>query len=134
MMKRNKKYIFIVMIMNKKSSNNKYYCYFFSQRTYSLLTLFFFFFLMIRRPPRSTLFPYTTLFRSRRVARGWPRRTPWRPTPRRRDRKSTRLNSSHVKISYAVFCLKKKKKLRSWIIEESKQILYINHEQLYIVC
>src|SRR6266511_5974928 len=69
---------------------------------------FFFFFLMIRRPPRSTLFPYTTLFRSCgrpsvlprwcRVAGGW------------RDRKSTRLNSSHVKISYAVFCLKKKKK------------------------
>src|SRR3989442_8636623 len=74
---------------------------------------------MIRRPPRSTLFPYTTLFRSPRAA-----------TPRRRadlqgrggepprfpvghrlggDRKSTRLNSSHVRISYAVFCLKKKK-------------------------
>src|SRR6266496_5032334 len=68
-----------------------------------------FFFLMIRRPPRSTLFPYTTLFRS---AAGPPhyRRTP-RATPRRaaRDRKSTRLNSSHVEISYAVFCLKKKK-------------------------
>src|SRR5436309_15958335 len=85
--------------------------------------LSFFFFLMIRRPPRSTLFPYTTLFRSRR----------WRDRGRRAaslrfrkqsfqfgrrnrerigrtDRKSTRLNSSHVKISYAVFCLKKKKK------------------------
>src|SRR5215204_7309936 len=70
----------------------------------------FCFFLMIRRPPRSTLFPYTTLFRSRR----WTRRrgTPARPSPRvsRRDRKSTRLNSSHTVISYAVFCLKKKKK------------------------
>src|SRR5215469_18191114 len=70
-----------------------------------------FFFLMIRRPPRSTLFPYTTLFRSppRAAARppcGCPRRH-----PRIRDRKSTRLNSSHVEISYAVFCLKKKKKI-----------------------
>src|SRR5215208_8141588 len=67
------------------------------------------FFLMIRRPPRSTLFPYTTLFRSRRGggARGV-RRHP-RHRRRRRDRKSTRLNSSHVAISYAVFCLKKKK-------------------------
>src|SRR5690625_5315287 len=72
-----------------------------------------FFFLMIRRPPRSTLFPYTTLFRSSDRFRildfvqqlivqffsGLLRRT---------DRKSTRLNSSHVAISYAVFCLKKK--------------------------
>src|SRR6266853_2158541 len=69
-----------------------------------------FFFLMIRRPPRSTLFPYTTLFRSRR--RG-PHTSPRRDRPawrRRRDRKSTRLNSSHSQISYAVFCLKKKKK------------------------
>src|SRR5215217_8576273 len=81
-----------------------------------------FFFLMIRRPPRSTLFPYTTLFRprrgcaalsSRRAAypAGRPSRAPWRGgTARRRDRKSTRLNSSHANISYAVFCLKKKKK------------------------
>src|SRR2546430_12656653 len=86
---------------------------------------FFFFFLMIRRPPRSTLFPYTTLFRSPR--RGHRRRTrardrrkrvgfvPPRGHPARlagavRDRKSTRLNSSHSQISYAVFCLKKKKK------------------------
>src|SRR5690606_42121668 len=90
----------------------------------------FIFFLLIRRPPRSTLFPYTTLFRShlRRRAPGHPprrdRRRPRRrgagagPAPARqparrpggaRDRKSTRLNSSHVKISYAVFCLKKKK-------------------------
>src|SRR5690606_41581170 len=83
-----------------------------------LLPFLFLFFLMIRRPPRSTLFPYTTLFRSlpsaacpqkrilssllglhtQLICRVW------------RDRKSTRLNSSHVKISYAVFCLKKKKK------------------------
>src|SRR5215813_14339395 len=69
---------------------------------------FFFFFLMIRRPPRSTLFPYTTLFRSPGWPSPWPRPAPapgWPP----RDRKSTRLNSSHVRISYAVFCLKKKK-------------------------
>src|SRR5947199_7376595 len=71
---------------------------------------------MIRRPPRSTLFPYTTLFRSRRqpecrlpsparAVRGSRRRQrPWSG----RDRKSTRLNSSHLGISYAVFCLKKK--------------------------
>src|SRR5438132_7547128 len=83
---------------------------------------------MLRLPPRSTLFPYTTLFRSRR---GGIQRAPWawcsarratrdRPepatrspgsaTPPRADRKSTRLNSSHTVISYAVFCLKKKKK------------------------
>src|SRR2546428_8568392 len=68
---------------------------------------------MIRRPPRSTLFPYTTLFRSsalltaiiRRRVRYWQR---WQRPPGRRDRKSTRLNSSHDQISYAVFCLKKK--------------------------
>src|SRR5256885_11957088 len=68
---------------------------------------------MIRRPPRSTLFPYTTLFRS--VPRRWrssgsfpASRVPTRWNSRR-DRKSTRLNSSHLVISYAVFCLKKKK-------------------------
>src|SRR5947207_12282363 len=69
---------------------------------------------MTRRPPRSTLFPYTTLFRSERSGR--PDRTARRPQrtgPRARaggdqDRKSTRLNSSHTVISYAVFCLKKK--------------------------
>src|SRR5688572_32035355 len=99
---------------------------------------------MIRRPPRSTLFPYTTLFRSSRgagrrragdrdsrrrpVGRGRDRRPARtgrraaRPTrctedrggtPARKDRKSTRLNSSHSQISYAVFCLKKKKKKRN---------------------
>src|SRR3989442_8484409 len=77
---------------------------------------------MIRRPPRSTLFPYTTLFRSHdceadpKIGRGRCARMLW-SSPRsssaprhsgRRDRKSTRLNSSHVRISYAVFCLKKK--------------------------
>src|SRR3712207_8905910 len=101
--------------------------------------LLVFFFLMIRRPPRSTLFPYTTLFRSERdrhrprgerpgvgpvveeVAalvrrRHQERRVPQdaRPLERRQqDRKSTRLNSSHANISYAVFCLKKKLKTHS---------------------
>src|SRR5688572_31291048 len=83
---------------------------------------------MIRRPPRSTLFPYTTLFRSPRHHRDLRRHGEWRRStagndrgqrdPARyagrplllRDRKSTRLNSSHSQISYAVFCLKKKKK------------------------
>src|SRR3712207_7404370 len=90
---------------------------------------YFFFFLMIRRPPRSTLFPYTTLFRSP-VDHGRPQRPleltripdrvpalrqhrtavqGSRRGRRRPDRKSTRLNSSHANISYAVFCLKKKK-------------------------
>src|SRR5688572_31268794 len=72
---------------------------------------FFFFFLMIRRPPRSTLFPYTTLFRS--VLRGRDHRRHGEGhglPPGQGDRKSTRLNSSHSQISYAVFCLKKKKK------------------------
>src|SRR2546422_7483112 len=99
------------------------------------MCVFIFFFLMIRRPPRSTLFPYTTLFRSRRPLAGardslaarFPslsRRNGHadrgaQRTDRRyegvslpgdaRDRKSTRLNSSHGYISYAVFCLKKKK-------------------------
>src|SRR5256885_8059207 len=85
----------------------------------------FFFFLMIRRPPRSTLFPYTTLFRShlqvgRAVAPeqaveacGWAQQVGREGEGllgRRVDRKSTRLNSSHLVISYAVFCLKKKKR------------------------
>src|SRR6266566_8956466 len=77
----------------------------------TLSLVFFFFFLMIRRPPRSTLFPYTTLFRSRQLPSGcWCQARRWRPHP---DRKSTRLNSSHLVISYAVFCLKKKKKRKN---------------------
>src|SRR6266853_3715481 len=80
-----------------------------------MIYLFFFFFLMIRRPPRSTLFPYTTLFRSPFQEKGvvsppgGAPPMPLRPS-RKEDRKSTRLNSSHSQISYAVFCLKKKKK------------------------
>src|SRR5438876_5632432 len=86
--------------------------------------LVYFFFLMIRQPPRSTLFPYTTLFRSvlARVPAGERERERHEQDRRDaelrdhehgedgRDRKSTRLNSSHPSISYAVFCLKKKKK------------------------
>src|SRR3712207_7664011 len=104
-----------------------------------MLYFMFFFFLMIRRPPRSTLFPYTTLFRSqerdaepgrvgneedgaleRRACGRGERQDPAENDPdarrpadgedRPQDRKSTRLNSSHANISYAVFCLKKKKK------------------------
>src|SRR5204863_2088255 len=70
---------------------------------------------MIRRPPRSTLFPYTTLFRSTAhhpVLRTGTTHHPTRAHRWPRDRKSTRLNSSHVEISYAVFCLKKKKKIK----------------------
>src|SRR2546427_7496625 len=93
------------------------------QHSLDYLDVLFFFFLMIRRPPRSTLFPYTTLFRSggktggRRSAREskdeHESRAFHRPTMAAlpsTDRKSTRLNSSHSQISYAVFCLKKKKK------------------------
>src|SRR5438552_17742601 len=86
----------------------------------TILSLFFFFlfffFLMIRRPPRSTLFPYTTLFRSNVLGRRPDRNPGFRKEhsgsdmPSKTDRKSTRLNSSHQIISYAVFCLKKKKK------------------------
>src|SRR5215210_8635287 len=83
---------------------------------------FFFFFLMIRRPPRSTLFPYTTLFRSLRAPPGKARASPKAPCAgARRDRKSTRLNSSHRCISYAVFCLKKKKKNNNQPVGEEKK-------------
>src|SRR2546427_2516256 len=98
---------------------------------------------MIRRPPRSTLFPYTTLFRSDVI---YPREhaglareiadaglilselapgTPPLPQffPQRKDRKSTRLNSSHSQISYAVFCLKKKKKTEKKIVMQKTRIL-----------
>src|SRR6266508_5786145 len=91
--------------------------------------LFFFFFLMLRRPPRSTLFPYTTLFRSSVARLGG-----LLPHPAVRlalehateDRKSTRLNSSHVAISYAVFCSKKKTVHRITFRTEQKH----NHIQL----
>src|SRR5689334_24097532 len=99
---------------------------------------------MIRRPPRSTLFPYTTLFRSQEARQIAERaRVEIRACPgeehergcaevrhpageehaRRRDRKSTRLNSSHSSISYAVFCLKKKKKKTNKTMFTIKNIL-----------
>src|SRR5438034_5771847 len=97
------------------------------------LVVLFFFFLMLRRPPRSTLFPYTTLFRSlgglvtAAIAMGVLFWLNWKLTSLSilvlalfgggmayaLDRKSTRLNSSHTVISYAVFCLKKKKKIKN---------------------
>src|SRR3712207_7243552 len=106
----------------------------------------FFFFLMIRRPPRSTLFPYTTLFRSRSIAidfagqgiranaicpgtvhtpfvEGYLERHFPDTKDEVRDRKSTRLNSSHANISYAVFCLKKK----------NKQIITLNNSTIILV-
>src|SRR5256885_11697929 len=95
----------------------------------------FFFFLMIRRPPRSTLFPYTTLFRSATLAvvpeepvagmaliLGVDRfMSECRSLTNFIDRKSTRLNSSHLVISYAVFCLKKKKKYNKNTCDQSLQ-------------
>src|SRR5256885_10334813 len=94
---------------------------------------------MIRRPPRSTLFPYTTLFRSafsktklrfrtkpssqRRNIWSWPTRAT------RADRKSTRLNSSHLVISYAVFCLKKKKKTQSHYEDDRRVCLCLYRYQ-----
>src|SRR5215470_17921034 len=97
----------------------------------SFIFFFFFFFLMIRRPPRSTLFPYTTLFRSPAE----PRRRGGRPDvyqvdvhrPDKRDRKSTRLNSSHGSISYAVFCLKKKKHRQRHAAAVVKQVSHHPH-------
>src|SRR6266508_5178578 len=89
-----------------------------------------FFFLMIRQPPRSTLFPYTTLFRS------------WQPRDQRRaprplpgggghDRKSTRLNSSHVAISYAVFCLKKKRNATiTFLVQQKNESSHITCDSL----
>src|SRR2546421_12936182 len=98
-------------------------CYSSSSCYLYISLIFFFFFLMIRRPPRSTLFPYTTLFRSdpgRHVGRRIAQRADRHEGADKQrdahnqdavvDRKSTRLNSSHDQISYAVFCLKKKKK------------------------
>src|SRR2546427_8017616 len=106
---------------------------------YLLSFHFLFFFLMIRRPPRSTLFPYTTLFRSelcagRQLPEGSARAADLqqglaavhRPVhDREPDRKSTRLNSSHSQISYAVFCLKKKKKIEK---------VYVLSKTTYVAC
>src|SRR3712207_7744935 len=99
--------------------------------------MYIFFFLMIRRPPRSTLFPYTTLFRSLQVAVDDPGEVVQAlaggdaeraerldlvhlAVAEERDRKSTRLNSSHANISYAVFCLKKKKQHTTRPIDKTR--------------
>src|SRR6266480_5771860 len=93
-----------------------------------VLSIALVFFLMIRRPPISTLFPYTTLFRSRaarlavrRVRDGEVPGSPGLQRVEARDRKSTRLNSSHMSISYAVFCLKKKKKKKTTRKQKTKK-------------
>src|SRR5688500_19676713 len=95
---------------------------------------------MIRRPPRSTLFPYTTLFRSASLSApraasptAWRSTAPSRSTSSTTDRKSTRLNSSHLVISYAVFCLKKKKeKYNITIIDRKNQKLTMHVEYEYV--
>src|SRR5689334_24278747 len=108
-----------------------------SRRLNHTMYMLMFFFLMIRRPPRSTLFPYTTLFRSHGGGCGHPTLFS-QPEPRPKgaaaheretdpgqiDRKSTRLNSSHSSISYAVFCLKKKTlttppRVKKWVLRSS---------------
>src|SRR5262245_66267238 len=95
---------------------------------YLLFHTFFVFFLMIRRPPRSTLFPYTTLFRSAlphaELDPAVGQEVERRDALHGLDRKSTRLNSSHLGISYAVFCLKKKKKKKKNKIKLSHDIIY----------
>src|SRR5690349_23479824 len=102
---------------------------------------------MIPRPPRSTLFPYTTLFRSvaggRRAARrrgrhpGADRLAAGPDRLGRQDRKSTRLNSSHVEISYAVFCLKKKKKMRNvsleWLLKLMRIVDVLDWKKAYLL-
>src|SRR2546427_8309535 len=110
--------------------------------TFCRSVCFFIFFLMIRRPPRSTLFPYTTLFRSacqgHRGTAGIRGRTLHQCSAkngygvRAQDRKSTRLNSSHSQISYAVFCLKKKKK-KTYPLQ-SQPFSLTQHQSLPALC
>src|SRR5437667_8481996 len=98
---------------------------------------------MIRRPPRSTLFPYTTLFRSAARHRHQERADRSLGAGHRRcamsgskaaiDRKSTRLNSSHITISYAVFCLKKKKKTNHLNVLMSKDYNHLIHILYYVL-
>src|SRR5689334_24643926 len=103
------------------------------------------FFIMIRRPPRSTLFPYTTLFRSTAT---WRQDSISTPSPSAtiapvssacamkasgcRDRKSTRLNSSHSSISYAVFCLKKKKEGHVRLLNQEVTVLLQHTDLIYV--
>src|SRR5438309_5978921 len=101
---------------------------------------------MIRRPPRSTLFPYTTLFRSRLIETYLEQRDseaerfvdvvqrvgiePFKERVYGKDRKSTRLNSSHSSISYAVFCLKKKKKKKKKKTDQKTKNIYTQLNQI----
>src|SRR5699024_12146379 len=98
--------------------------------------LLYYFFLLIRRPPTSTLFPYTTLFRSS-IVKQYSEKIKQQITSflnanddenpvtvRNKDRKSTRLNSSHVSISYAVFCLKKKININIIHLQQYKHFIY----------
>src|SRR5258707_6119643 len=98
---------------------------------------------MIRRPPRSTLFPYTTLFRSdaepgqQGTQRPGPQaQRPDRQQVSRPDRKSTRLNSSHANISYAVFCLKKKRNVNRIAVSSDKRatVIYSKRPKLMNIC
>src|SRR5690349_24166237 len=111
-----------------------YSCFSILSVCFSLFLLFYFFFLMIRRPPRSTLFPYTTLFRSLLISckkddyltdGGVSKSVTPLSNYDYLDRKSTRLKSSDVEISYAVFCLKKKKK------KTKEKITKINQTQTH---
>src|SRR2546426_7839512 len=99
---------------------------------------------MIRRPPRSTLFPYTTLFRSAFVVRAYPDQVATEVVVAEGrdhfgcdligDRKSTRLNSSHLVISYAVFCLKKKMTSRSMVVIRALPYSTIAHSSAVCQC
>src|SRR5437762_13692046 len=122
-------------MFNAALYSNHHISYNFHLSLYHCLVSYFFFFLMIRRPPRSTLFPYTTLFRSRLPLKMVKNQLATVVAPTRggatTDRKSTRLNSSHRCISYAVFCLKKKNinnpKIFDSIINRSITSTYASH-------
>src|SRR5688572_31312538 len=110
-------------------------------------TYYLFFFLMIRPPPTSTLFPYTTLFRSpptsgailpaiarqrkTMLSEFFSKRLIPADPAQHRDRKSTRLNSSHSQISYAVFCLKKKKKKKNYKLNLIKHFMTLLYQRLH---
>src|SRR5438552_11603332 len=112
-----------------------------SQKTFFTHFIVCFFFLLLRRPPRSTLFPYTTLFRSlMRIQLVWPSvHLPFlsslgnSPDRFAADRKSTRLNSSHQIISYAVFCLKKKRIYETYLIDIIRSRTYVDIPDIWFV-
>src|SRR6266542_6303611 len=110
------------------------YFFFSLSSTNSSSSFFSFFFLMIRRPPRSTLFPYTTLFRSFPMRRANSQQPCSDVASRNgKDRKSTRLNSSHGSSSYAVFCLKKKNARQETLLEQKRdEIIHMGRRRLMI--